>query len=124
LHLTEIHGVGTAANVIAVIGMTVNVTTILFQYSTVVKNVRTYIKRLIGVVEGLQASLEGSQKLLETPNGARLKTTHSVWGKLDDCYAQLVAIKSEVPSKMHKETKSGASRLMSRFDISALKWPF
>jgi hypothetical protein len=80
LHLTEIDGVGTAVNVIAVIDMTVHVTTILFQYSTAVKKVRTNIKRLIRVLEGLQASLEGSQKLLETPNGARLKTSHSVGG--------------------------------------------
>lgn len=121
MHPVEMDGVGVAANVIAVIDMTIKVTTLLFQYSTAVKNAWDEIKRLIEVIEGLKATLEGAQKLLESPNGARLKTSHSVRGKLDDCHTQLAAIESRLQSKMHKESKSGTSRLMSRFGIRTLK---
>jgi hypothetical protein len=113
--------VGSAASIIAVIDLSAKVASLCFQYSAAVKNARSDVERLQGELERLRTTLQGAQRLLESPNGKRLQTSQGLWDGLNDCSSQL----SQLRSRLEKKLNPGAARkAMSRIGLRALKWPF
>ncbi|RDW68812.1 NACHT and WD repeat domain-containing protein [Aspergillus mulundensis] len=112
--------VGAAASIIAVIELSAKVTTILFQYSTAVKNAKPEIERLRGELHRLGTTLQGAQRLLNSPRGAHLKTSQAVSLSLDECRSELASLGDRLEEKLG----STSSRTMRKFGIRALKWPF
>jgi hypothetical protein len=114
-------GVGAAANIIAVINLSAKVASLCFQYSSAVKNARSDVERLQGELERLETTLQGAQRLLESPNGKKLQTSQGLRNGLIDCSSQL----SELQSRLEKKLNPGSARkAMSRIGFRALKWPF
>jgi hypothetical protein len=114
-------GVGAAANIIAVINLSAKVASLCFQYSSAVKNARSDVERLQGELERLETTLQGAQRLLESPNGKKLQTSQGLGNGLIDCFSQL----SELQSRLEKKLNPGSARkAMSRIGFRALKWPF
>jgi hypothetical protein len=113
--------VGSAASIIAVIDLSAKVASICFQYSAAVKNARSDVERLQGELERLRTTLQGAQRLLESPNGKRLQTSQGLRNGLIDCSSQL----SELQSRLEKKLNPGSARkAMRKFGLRALKWPF
>ncbi|KAK4148501.1 vegetative incompatibility protein HET-E-1 [Chaetomidium leptoderma] len=113
--------VGSAASIIAVIELSAKVASLCFQYSSAVKNARSDVERLQGELERLTTTLQGAQRLLESPNGKRLQTSQGLRNGLIDCSSQL----SELQSRLEKKLNPGSARkAMSRIGFRALKWPF
>ncbi|KAK4033059.1 vegetative incompatibility protein HET-E-1 [Parachaetomium inaequale] len=113
--------VGSAASIIAVIELSAKVASLCFQYSSAVKNAKSDVERLQGELERLTTTLQGAQRLLESPNGKRLQTSQGLRNGLIDCSSQL----SELQSRLEKKLNPGSARkAMSRIGFRALKWPF
>jgi hypothetical protein len=69
----------------------------------------------------LETTLQGAQRLLESPNGKKLQTSQGLGNGLTDCFSQL----SELQSRLEKKLNPGSARkAMSRIGFRALKWPF
>jgi len=114
-------GLGSAASVIAVLDLSVKVASLCFQYSKAVKNAKPDIERLRGELDRLKTVLEGALQLFETPNGARLQTSQRLRDGLDGCTSQLAELQTKLEAKLNSRP---ARRVISRFGIHALKWPF
>ncbi|RYP17500.1 hypothetical protein DL765_004464 [Monosporascus sp. GIB2] len=114
-------GLASAASVIAVIDLSAKVASLCFQYSTAVKNAKSDIERLRREVDRLKTTLEGAQRLLDSPNGARLQTSQPLSDGLHDCASQLAKLETKLEKKLNRGT---ARRMMSSFGVRALKWPF
>jgi hypothetical protein len=113
--------VGSAASIIAVIDLSAKVASLCFQYSSAVKNARSDVERLQGELERLETTLQGAQRLLESPSGKRLQTSQGLRNGLIDCSSQL----SQLQSRLEKKLNPGSARkAMSRIGFRALKWPF
>jgi hypothetical protein len=113
--------VGSAASIIAVIDLSAKVASICFQYSAAVENARSDVERLQGELERLRTTLQGAERLLESPNGKRLQTSQGLWDGLDGCFSQL----SQLRSRLEKKLNPGTARMaMRKFGLRALKWPF
>lgn len=113
--------VGSAASIIAVIELSAKVASLCLQYSSAVKNARSDVERLQGGLEGLKTTLQGAQRLLESPNGRRLQTSQCLQDGLLDCSSQLSQLRSRLEEKLNP---GSARKAMSRFGFRALKWPF
>ncbi|KAJ0421236.1 hypothetical protein BJY00DRAFT_110197 [Aspergillus carlsbadensis] len=115
-------GLGATASVIAVIDLAGKVATVLFQYLTAVKHAKTEIERLCEELDRLSATLQSAQRLLDGPNGDQLRTANSqaLRRGLNGSYAELVSLEG----RLRKKLDSGSSRVMSKFGIRSLKWPF
>ncbi|RYP41559.1 hypothetical protein DL768_010475 [Monosporascus sp. mg162] len=114
-------GLGSAASVVAIIDLSAKVASLCFQYSTAVKNAKSDIERVRGEVDRLKTTLEGAQRLLDSPNGARLQTSQPFSEALHDCASQLAKLKAKLEKKLNRGT---ARKMMSAFGVRALKWPF
>lgn len=111
---------GSVASVIAVLDLSAKVASLCFQYSKTVKAAKSDIERLQGELDRLKTVLEGARQLLESPNGARLQTSHQLHNALRGCSSKL----TELETKLEKKVTTGNTRkVMSRFGIRSLKWP-
>ncbi|RYP58533.1 hypothetical protein DL769_008907 [Monosporascus sp. CRB-8-3] len=114
-------GLGSAASVVTVIDLSAKVASLCFQYSTAVKNAKSDIERVRGEVDRLKTTLESVQRLLDSPNGARLQTSQHLSDGLRDSASQLAKLETKLEKKLNRGT---ARRMMSSFGVRALKWPF
>ncbi|RYP07284.1 hypothetical protein DL764_002599 [Monosporascus ibericus] len=114
-------GLASAASVGAIVDLSAKVASLCFRYSTAVKNAKTDIERVRGEVDRLKTILERAQRLLDSPNGARLQTSQPLSAGLDDCASQLAKLEEKLEEKLNPGT---ARKRMSAFGIRALKWPF
>lgn len=114
-------GLSSAASVIAVIELSAKVASLCFQYLNEVKNAKSEIERLQGVLDNLNIVLEGARRLLQSSNGTRLRTSQKLCAAFDGCSVQLTRLQTRLARKLN----AGATRrVMSHFGIHALKWPF
>lgn len=108
---------GLAASVIAVVELSAKVASLCFEYHANVKNARDDITRLQREADGLKATLEQVQSLLNGPNGAKLETSRTLRNGVEDCFSQLDDLEKKLePGRKHK--------MIRRFGWRALKWPF
>lgn len=114
-------GLETAASVIAVLELSAKVSSLCFHYYSAVKNAKSDIERLLEELDQLKANLEGAQQLLDSPNGARLKTSQQLCDGLSSCSSQLIKLQRELEKKLRSGT---TQKIMIRLGRSSLKWPF
>ncbi|KAL1862293.1 hypothetical protein Plec18170_001118 [Paecilomyces lecythidis] len=119
-------GVSSASSIIAVVELSAKVASLLLQYSTAVKNARDDIQRLLRQLEPLSATLEEVRKLLDGPGSAKLETIQRFRDQLEGCSLQLKELETRLTETLCGKEKhdSRSARLMSRFGIRALRWPF
>ncbi|KAK4160154.1 ankyrin repeat-containing domain protein [Cladorrhinum sp. PSN259] len=99
--------------VIAVIELLAKVASLCVQFSSAVENAKPDIERLQGELQGLEITLRGARKLLESPDFVSLKTAQDLVGGLTNCSSQL----TQLQLRLEKKLDSGSAR-------KALKWPF
>jgi hypothetical protein len=114
-------GLSAAASVIAVIQISGSVASLCSEYFKAVKNAKNDIERLQGELNSLKTTLEGTLRLLQSSNGARLQTSQLLRDGLRGCFSQLADLEKELKNKLNPG-KTG--KMMSRFGVRALKWPF
>ncbi|KAF2175951.1 hypothetical protein K469DRAFT_679307 [Zopfia rhizophila CBS 207.26] len=106
-----------AASAIAVIDISAKITSLCFQYSVAVKDVKKDIERLQRKVTDIKDVLGEIEQLLDGPDKTRLSTAHKLSGSLKEYFLQLQDLKTQLdPGKTCKA--------MSRIGMRALKWPF
>ncbi|PHH53569.1 Vegetative incompatibility protein HET-E-1 [Ceratocystis fimbriata CBS 114723] len=109
--------IGAAANVIAVIDLSVKVATLCVQYAKGVKNARNDINRLHDEVTDLHRISQHVQDLLNGPHRNKLESSQVLDDALIRSRSQLTellqALDYEPPKKWHK-----------MFSMRTLKWPF
>ncbi|KAM3504856.1 hypothetical protein MY11210_008194 [Beauveria gryllotalpidicola] len=106
-----------AANVIAVVDVSVKVITLCSQYSKAVANASADISRLETLVKGLKTTLDHAEALIKAPQGASLSTSQNLQEQLAACHSTL--------QKLHHKLDVGVARQTKRrLWIRALKWPF
>ncbi|KAK2926405.1 hypothetical protein FoTM2_013271 [Fusarium oxysporum f. sp. vasinfectum] len=114
-------GLGSAASVIAVIDLSAKVASLCFQYYSAVNNAKTDIERLHGELDRLETILEGARQLLESPNGWCLQSSQRLRDGLSGCSSELITLETKLEKKLNPGT---TRKVMSRFGVRALKWPF
>ncbi|KAM3079616.1 hypothetical protein ACMFMG_006028 [Clarireedia jacksonii] len=106
-----------ASSVIVVIDLSAKVISWCSEYYTNVKNAQDDIKRIQGETQRLNEILEQVQSLCDGPNGAKLQASQNLRNGIIECERELTWLKTKLtPQKKQK--------LMSRYGIRALKWPF
>ncbi|KAM7210374.1 hypothetical protein V8F06_014238 [Rhypophila decipiens] len=114
-------GLGAAASIIAVVELAAKVASLCLEYSSAVKDARADIDRLRQHTGSLKITVEGAQKLLQGPHGARLENSHKLHEILNDTYSQLGDIVTKLEAKLHSGRSAKAMRSLG---LRALKWPF
>lgn len=114
-------GLSAAASVIALIQISQSVALLCSQYFTAVKNAKPDIERLQKEVDRLNTVLEGVQRILQGPNGAKLQTSQRLCDGLSGCFSQVNKLEKKLTDKLYVGKKD---KVMSRFGYRALKWPF
>lgn len=110
-------GLSGAASVIAVIEVSAKIISLCFQYSTAVRNSRKDIKCLQKKLSNIKDVFEQVEQLLDGRNKTLLLAIHNLSDSLKECLLQLEELKTQLePSKTRK--------IMSRFGVRSLKWPF
>lgn len=112
-------GLGAAASVIAVVDMSAKVASLCTDYFKAVKNARSDIECLQSELASLTIVLRGAERLVKGPDGNKLQTTEELEAALAEASVQLQRLIDELERK-HGRTR----KVMSRFGIRALKWPF
>ncbi|KAH7012408.1 vegetative incompatibility protein HET-E-1 [Macrophomina phaseolina] len=113
--------IGAAANIIAAIQLSAKVASLCLEYSRAVKNAKTNTESLQRELNTLETTLQGAQRLLESPNGSRLQTSQRLLDGLYGCKSQL----KDMEKKLEETLNVGRrQKVMSRLGIRALKWPF
>jgi len=112
---------GAAASVIAVVELTAKVGSLCLEYSSAVRSAKSDIERLREHTESLKITVDGAQKLLQGPHGARLERSQKLHKVLDDTYSQLHDVATKLEAKLHRGRKT---KVMRRLGLRALKWPF
>ncbi|PWI65022.1 hypothetical protein PCL_07434 [Purpureocillium lilacinum] len=110
-------GLGIAANVIAVVDLSVKVAALCVDYGKGVKNAKNDIVRLQLEVAGLQSAANGVQELLLGPSGRRLKSSEQLCNTVRHCQSQLQALFERLRPKTAPEA-------LAPVGLRALKWPF
>ncbi|RYP64075.1 hypothetical protein DL771_008934 [Monosporascus sp. 5C6A] len=114
-------GVGVAASVIAVVDLAANVASLCLRYSAAVKNAKSDIERLRQHIDSLKTTVEGAQKLLRGPHGARLETLQQLHASLNKTHSEL----GDIATKLEVKLKTGRRAKAMRFlGLRAMKWPF
>lgn len=116
-YLTAMEGLGVAANVIAVIDLTVKVASLCLQYAKDVKNAADDIHRLHEEVTNLERVTKQVEGLLKGPNGMKLQNSQI----LDDALKRSRSHLEELDQKL--KTNPGR-KAMRRIGLRAFKWPF
>jgi hypothetical protein len=114
-------GLGAAASAITVIELAAKITSLCLKYSSAVKNARPDIERLRAHTDSLKKTLEGAQKLLQDPNGARLTTSQKLHDALENTRSQLVNVATRLEDKLNTGRGGKAMRYLG---LRALAWPF
>ncbi|CAH0028566.1 unnamed protein product [Clonostachys rhizophaga] len=109
---------GLAASVITIIELSAKVSALCLDYSTAVSNARADIARLRSRVDNLAATFRAVQKLLlDDTDGQVLQTARELVDPLRGCRTVLDQLQSRLDS-------SKTQRVMHRFGLRALRWPF
>ncbi|OAQ74416.1 WD40 repeat-like protein [Purpureocillium lilacinum] len=109
-------GLGIAANVIAVVDLSVKVTALCVNYCKGVKKAKDDIVRLQLEVVGLQSAANSVQELLEGPSGGRLKTSQQLSNAV--CHSQ-----SELRAVYQRLRPTSAREAFTRLGFRTLRWP-
>ncbi|KAF4999625.1 hypothetical protein FGRMN_2373 [Fusarium graminum] len=110
-------GLGVAANVIAVVDLSLKVMTLCLQYSKEVSSARPDIERLRNQVEHLATTMRATQRLVEGDKGASLSTSQGLISSFRSCIADLERVEKKLDPNPVRTA-------MRRYGIRALKWPF
>ncbi|KAK7575246.1 hypothetical protein V3481_017210 [Fusarium oxysporum f. sp. vasinfectum] len=108
---------GVASSVIAVVDLSAKVFFLCLQYSREVKNAKDDIERLRKEVAGFQDTTKELKALLEGPRGKELKTSQQLVSAIEDGHSTL----GKVEQRLRPST---GRKVMSRFGMRALRWPF
>ncbi|KAH7114714.1 hypothetical protein B0J13DRAFT_408670, partial [Dactylonectria estremocensis] len=108
---------GVAANVIAVVDISIKVASLCVQYARDVKNAAADIERLKNEVTNLKGVTETVQGLLNNPNSANLDKSQTLEKNLDDSRCLLQRLELRL-------TPQTSRKAMSKIGLRALKWPF
>ncbi|KAH7115590.1 hypothetical protein EDB81DRAFT_702195 [Dactylonectria macrodidyma] len=109
--------VGVAANIIAVVDISIKAASLCVQYARDVKNAAADIERLKNEITNLKGVTEAVQELLNNPNSANLDNERRLEKNLDDSRCLLERLELRLaPRTSHKA--------MSKIGLRALKWPF
>jgi predicted exporter len=110
-------GLSGAASVMAVIDISAKIASLCFQYSVAVKDAKDDIERVQRKVGAITHILEKIEQLLNSQDKTRLFTTQGLLDSLRQCLTELEKLRVKLnPGKTRK--------IMARFDLRALKWPF
>ncbi|KAH7122204.1 hypothetical protein B0J13DRAFT_612415 [Dactylonectria estremocensis] len=109
--------VGVAANVIAVVDISIKVASLCVQYAKDVKNAAADIERLKNEVANLEGVAKAVQKLLNNSNSAKLNESQELKNNLDDTRSRLETLHLRL-------TPRTSRKAMSKIGLRALKWPF
>ncbi|KAH7118230.1 hypothetical protein B0J13DRAFT_486896 [Dactylonectria estremocensis] len=110
-------GLGVAANVIAVVDLSVKVGSLCLQYAKDVKNAAADIDRLHEEVTNLQRVTKQVQGLLEGPNRAKLENSQSLDNTLKRSRSHLEGLEGRLKPEP-------ARKAMRKLGLRAFKWPF
>ncbi|KAK4071522.1 hypothetical protein Purlil1_13413 [Purpureocillium lilacinum] len=110
-------GLGIAANVIAVVDLSVKVADWCVEYCKSVKNAKDDIVRFRLEVIGLQTAANGVKELLSGPSGERLKASQQLCNSIRHSESELQA----VYDRLRPTSARGA---LTRLGLRTLRWPF
>ncbi|KAM0339924.1 hypothetical protein ACHAPU_010757 [Fusarium lateritium] len=110
-------GLGVAASIIAVVDLSVKVTTLCLQYSKEVSSAREDVERLRNQVEHLATTMRATQRLVQGDKGASLSTSQALVNSFRRCISDLERAEKKL------DPDSPRNR-MRRYGLRALKWPF
>ncbi|KAJ5898218.1 hypothetical protein N7504_008506 [Penicillium tannophilum] len=105
-----------AASVIAAIQLTGSLLKLCGGYIQEVKNARDEILTLQRAIKGLQGTLHGLQKLLQSNDGKALPTSSRLVSNISDCLSDLRVLEVRLDPKQ-------GMKLMRKVGLRALKWP-
>lgn len=108
---------GIAANVIAVVEISVKILQVCPQYSQDVTNAKADIAELQQEVETLYDTTKKVKTLIEGPQGAKLKASQDFALKI----TETLSVLSKVDAKLQPPAKSSVRQ---RLGLKSLKWPF
>ncbi|RBR24677.1 uncharacterized protein FIESC28_02450 [Fusarium coffeatum] len=107
---------GVAANVIAVVDISVKVLQVCSEYAKEAKNAKVEIQELRQEVENLRDTAQKVQKLIQSPQGTRLEASQELLLRIEDS----LSILSDVNGKLQPSSKHS----LWRRGFRSLKWPF
>ncbi|KAF5673917.1 kinesin light chain 3 [Fusarium heterosporum] len=110
-------GIGVAANIIAVVDISLKVMTLCLQYSKEVSSARVDIERLHNQVGHLATTMRATQHLVEGDKGASLSTSQGLFGSFRSCISDLEQLEKKLDP-------NSVRSVMRRYGIRAIKWPF
>jgi hypothetical protein len=110
-------GIGEAASIIGVIQITAQVVKLCGGYLSEVNDARQDIEQLRSKALALQGVLEHAQRIVKDPKSGKLPVSNSALESLKQCVSDLQLLQTKLdPGKRGK--------VMKRFGLRALKWPF
>ena len=107
---------GVAANVIAVVDISVKVLQVCSEYAKEAKNAKVEIQELRQEVENLRDTAQKVQQLFQSPQGTRLRASQDLLNKIKES----LSILSDVNGKLQPPSKHS----LWRRGFRSLKWPF
>ena len=110
-------GLGIAANVIAVVDLSVKVADWCVEYCKSAKNAKDDIVRFRLEVIGLQSAADGVKELLSGPSRERLKASQQLCNSVRHSESELQA----VYERLRPTSARGA---LTRLGLRTLRWPF
>ncbi|KAL3952672.1 hypothetical protein ACCO45_012615 [Purpureocillium lilacinum] len=110
-------GLGIAANVIAVVDLSVKVTDWCAEYCKSVKNAKDDIVRFRLEVIGLQTAANGVKELLAGPSRERLKASQQLCNSVRHSESELQAVYERL-------RPTSAREIFTRLGLRTLRWPF
>jgi hypothetical protein len=117
---SEMDGISTAANVIAVIELAGSIAKVCGKYIIAVKNARIDIERLAKEVNSLSHVLARLQELLDGPCAAKLPTSE-ISPMIQDCKCELLSLQQKLNYGLNE--KDSARRAMVKLGLRSLRWP-
>ncbi|KAH7140047.1 WD40-repeat-containing domain protein [Dactylonectria estremocensis] len=109
--------VGVAANIIAVVDISVKVLSWCSQYAKDVKHANAEVQQLCNEVDQLRQVTENVRYLLDGPAGSRLQSSREMGAALQSSLDLLVQVE-------HILRPGSSRKVMSRIGLRALRWPF
>ncbi|KAJ3483118.1 hypothetical protein NLG97_g7387 [Lecanicillium saksenae] len=110
-------GLSAAASVIAVLDISIKVTTLISKYANAVAGAQTEISNLRTQIKGLETTLGHARALIEMPQGKSLVVSRDLKDQLSECFTLL----QKLQHKLEVESERGGKR---KFWMRSLRWPF
>lgn len=110
-------GASAAASVIALVEMSAKVLSLTVEYSTQVKRAKEDIARFRLELEAFIKVLQSLQELAQNPEATKLVTLKSLTEPIRQC-------KVDLEHMLEKLEPSKGRKVMSRYGVRALSWPF